>query len=83
MLPDPHCQSFCFTCTVVGSRTAAMANWTSPSASVWLDGLFYLAVALSLAKLALVAWGSPAASACLRIIGEWLWEISAPARRAA
>lgn len=40
-----------------------MANWSTPSASVWLDGLFYLAVALSLAKLALVAWGSPAAGA--------------------
>ncbi|XP_052123862.1 apoptosis-resistant E3 ubiquitin protein ligase 1 isoform X1 [Frankliniella occidentalis] len=37
-----------------------MAQWSSPSTSVWLGGIFFLALALSLAKLALVVWGSPA-----------------------
>ncbi|KAJ1519445.1 hypothetical protein ONE63_004737 [Megalurothrips usitatus] len=40
-----------------------MANWSSPwsSTTACLGGLFFLALALSLAKLALVVWGSPAA----------------------
>lgn len=38
-----------------------MANWSSASTSAWLGGLFFLALTLSLAKLALVVWGSPAA----------------------
>ncbi|KAK3923138.1 Receptor-type adenylate cyclase GRESAG 4.3, partial [Frankliniella fusca] len=38
-----------------------MAQWSSPSTSVWLGSLFVLALALSLTKLALVVWGSPGA----------------------